>query len=101
MCQLTLILDAVRHGHELAVEAATDRGEETSRPAAVSWRQRREPGFDLLPGRPGRIEVGFRRLRRGAGDKRLVVIEPRPWPFVEHEVVQPRAPDLGRVMQQI
>jgi hypothetical protein len=31
----------------------------------------------------------LRRLRRYAGDERLVVIEPRPWSLVDQEIVPP------------
>ena len=43
------------------------------------------------------IEIGAVWLRRRAGDKRLVVIEARPRPFVDQEVVQARAA-FGRLV---
>ena len=59
--------------------------------------QRLDPRLDLRLRRAGGIEVGLRRLRRRARHERLVLVEARPRPLVDQEVVQPRAAELGGV----
>ena len=70
-----------------------------SRPLGAG--QALQPRLDLVLRRTGGIEVGLRRLRRHAGDERLVVIEPRPGSLVDQEVVQPRAAERRVVARQI
>ena len=63
------------------------------KPVARAFSRRRQRADPLLHFRLGRavgIVIRRRRLRRRAGNERLVVIEPRPRPLVDQEVVQPR-----------
>ena len=80
-----------------AVAGAADHREEAGGSRAFGLGQRLDPAFELRLRRALRIVVGARRLRRRAGDERLVVIEPRPRPLVDQEVVQPRAA-VGRLI---
>ena len=95
--ELALILERVRHGDERAVGAATDGREESGGARPLGGGQALDPRLDLFLRRASGIEVRLRRLRRHAGDERLVVIEPRPRPLVDQEVVQPR-PSERRVV---
>jgi hypothetical protein len=101
MRDLALVLDAVRHQHELGVGTAPDRGEETGGEAALRVGQGVQPGLNVGLRRAGRIEIALFRFRGRARNECLVVIEARPWPFVDQKVVQSCAPECRRVLQQI
>ena len=80
-----------------AVGPAADGGEEAAGGGLLRLRQRLDPGLDLVLGRARGVEVGRLRLGRHAGDEGRIVVEPRPRPLVDQEVVEARAAE-GRLV---
>ena len=84
----TLILQAVGHGRELAVETASDGRKEARRLRTHRPVEPVEPGGDLVPGRVGRVEIGGRGFVRGSRHERPVVFDTRPGSLVEEEEIE-------------
>ena len=60
-----------------------------------------DPGFELLAGHVGRIEIGAERFALGhAGDEGGVIVEIAPRAFVEPEIVQARLAERRGVLLQ-
>ena len=84
------------------VPGAANRREEPGRTRPFGFGQRLHPAFEFRFRRAVRVVVGARRLRRARpGTNGCVVIQPRPRPLVDQEIVQPRASGGRIVARQV
>ncbi len=98
--QFALVLETVGHRDEFPGRIAADGREETCRRRLLGGREALEPAFDVRLGRSHRVEVGSLRLRRRARDENGVVIEPRPRPAIDEEIVESRPAERRRVLHE-
>ena len=88
---------AVRDDGEFLIGAAADDGEEADGGSALGFGQGFEPGFELVAGHIGGIEIAF----GNAGNEGGVGVEIAPRAFIQPEVVQPRLAERRGVFLEL